>query len=120
MPGILIVEDREMISNVISDMLRLNGLIVAGFAKDGREALELYRNSEPDLVLMDLLLPDMSGLEVSKKILAEDPEAKIIAITAMTKEELDEECEEIGLRRLVRKPFRMGELMAVIKEVLEE
>ena len=67
---------------------------------------------------MDLLLPDMSGLEATRRIMELDPQAKLIAITAVTKEDIWEECEAAGMKKLIRKPFRMKELLSTIEEVL--
>jgi CheY-like chemotaxis protein len=114
----MIVEDRDIISQAIADMLALSGYEVAVSVEDGKSAIEAYVSQKPDIVLMDLLLPDMSGIEASRKILEMDPQAKLIAITATTKEGISEECERAGLRKLIRKPFRMKELLSTIQEVL--
>ena len=115
---VMIVEDRDMISQAISDMLTMSGYDVVATVEDGRSAIETYFVSKPDIVLMDLLLPDMSGLDATRQILELDPQAKLIAITAVTKEGIQGECEAAGLRKLVRKPFRMKELLSTIEEVL--
>lgn len=115
---VMIVEDRDIISHAITEMLTLSGYEVVATFEDGRSAIENYPLSNPDVVLMDLLLPDMSGLDATRRILELDPQAKLIAITAATKEGLKEECEAAGLKKLIRKPFRMKELLSTIEEVI--
>ena len=118
MTSILIVEDREMISSAIKDLLLVNGYEVSAIASDGKEAIALYESTKPDLVLMDLLLPDMNGLEAAKKILQDHPDARFLAITAVTNESMFEECIRAGFKGLIKKPFRMKELLEVIGSAL--
>ena len=115
---ILVVEDREMISKAISDMLTLNGYTVCALAENGKEALDAYKKRSPDIVLLDLLLPDMSGLEVAQEMITLNKDVSIVAITALTKKDLQEECTKVGIDHIVRKPFRMKELLSTIEEVL--
>lgn len=118
MARVMIVEDRDMISRAITDMLTMSGYEVVASVEDGGSAIETYTALKPDIVLMDLLLPDMSGLDATRRILEWDPKAKVIAITATTKEGIREECEAAGLKKLIRKPFRMKELLSTIEDVL--
>ncbi|MGA1872856.1 MAG: response regulator [Thermoplasmatota archaeon] len=118
MTTVMIVEDREMISDAIREMLLVSGYEVSGIASGGKEALEKYPAIRPDIVLMDLLLPDISGLEVAREILRIDPAATFLAITAVTKDGLIEECMEAGFKGLIRKPFRMKELLSSIESAL--
>jgi two-component system chemotaxis response regulator CheY len=117
---VMIVEDRDIISQAIADMLAMSGYEVVASVEDGKSAIEAYASMKPDLVLMDLLLPDMSGIDVSRRILKMDPDAKLIAITATTKEGIREECKDAGLKKLIRKPFRMKELLSTIQDVLDD
>jgi two-component system chemotaxis response regulator CheY len=115
---VMVVEDRDIISQAITDMLTISGYEVVATVEDGKSAIETYEATRPDVVLMDLLLPDMSGIDVSKRILELDPDARLIAITAATKEGIQEECEAAGLKKLIRKPFRMKELLMTIEDVI--
>ena len=117
MNRIMIVEDRESISGIIRDMLILNGFEVVAEASNGSEALRLFNEKRPGVVLMDLLLPDINGLEVTRRILEIEPSTKVIAITALAKEGLIEESLKAGCTRFIMKPFRMRELVEVIKEL---
>jgi len=118
--SILIVEDREMISNAMKEILTVSGYDVPAVASDGKEAIELYAEIGPDLVLMDLLLPDMNGIDAARTILEGDPRAKLVAITAATKESIVEDCRKAGFRGFVRKPFRMKELLNIIESALKD
>ena len=118
--NILIVEDRESISGVISDMLNIQGMNVVGIASSVKEAFELFEESDPDLILMDILLPDGSGLDVAKEILKIKPETKIIAMSAMGDEDARSRSLESGCIEFLQKPFRMKEIVDLITSLSEE
>lgn len=82
-------------------------------AKDGEEAFEMYKEHNPDIVLMDLKLPKKDGLEVTKEILKLDPDARIIAITAYGY--LGSKALEVGVKDVIRKPFKISELNELIE-----
>lgn len=105
-----------MVSKAISDMLMLNGFVDIWVAEDGSSALEQFEKRAPTLVLLDLMLPDMDGLEVASGMKKKDPDAKIIAVTAVTKRGLEERCKEAGCLEVVHKPFRMAALMESIEK----
>jgi DNA-binding NarL/FixJ family response regulator len=117
---IMIVEDRESITSVVDEILRSAGYDVVAKVSSAGEAVDSYESARPDLVLMDLVLPDFSGLEASKRILALHPDARIIAITALSREGIVDESLKIGCRRFLLKPFRMKDLIRTISEVLSE
>jgi two-component system response regulator VicR len=117
---IMIVEDREMISQTINDMLTMNGYSVCGIAEDGKGAIEKFNEELPDRVLLDLLLPDMNGIDVAKEVLKVRKEAVMVAITAATKEGIMDDCRKAGIRYFIRKPFRMKELLSTIEEALSK
>ena len=83
-------------------------------AKDGDEALEMYITHNPDITLMDLKLPKKDGIEVIKDILAIDPQAKIVAITAYGY--LGPKALEAGAKDVIRKPFKVSELKGLINK----
>lgn len=117
MDGIMVVEDRDAIAEVLRDMLIVNGFSVVALATTGKEALEMFSRERPCIVLMDLLLPDMNGLEVTSKLLEMDPTVKVIAITALSRDGLMEDALKAGCVRFIAKPFRMKELISTIEEV---
>ncbi len=80
---VLIVDDHALFSEALGPLLEQNGMEVLGTAGSGAEALEAVRRERPEVVLLDLGLPDMTGLALGQHILAEEPQAKVLAVTGM-------------------------------------
>ena len=118
-PKILLVEDEKNIAKVVSYNLEKEGYQVL-LAKDGEEALELARGSGPDLVLLDLMLPKMDGLEVCRQIRSDSKISRlpIIMLTAKTQETDRVVGLEMGADDYIPKPFSPRELVARVKAVL--
>jgi two-component system, OmpR family, alkaline phosphatase synthesis response regulator PhoP len=111
---ILIVEDEAPLASGLNDLLSGEGYQPL-VAADGRQALELYRRRKPDLVLLDVMLPEKSGYEVCREIRREDPRVPILMLTAKG-EELDRIAGlELGADDYIVKPFGVGELLARIR-----
>ncbi len=115
--SIMVVEDREPIAEVLRDMLMANGFSVVALATTGKEAVEMFTKERPGIVIMDLLLPDMSGLEVTTRLIEIDPSVKVIAITALSRDGLIEDALNAGCVRFMTKPFRIKELVGTIREI---
>lgn len=116
MPLILVVEDEREIADILEKFLRQRGFRTE-WARDGEEALRLFRQVRPDLVLLDLLLPKLVGLEVMKAI-RRDGETPVIMLTARS-EEIDKVLGlELGADDYITKPFRPLEVVARINAVL--
>ncbi|MEE8277688.1 MAG: sigma-54 dependent transcriptional regulator [Thermoanaerobaculia bacterium] len=116
--NILIVDDEEVLQDVLSSLLRKEGYSVLN-ALNGQEALGLLQREEVDLVLLDLMLPDISGQEVLKRIHAEDPEQVVIVITAYSSIESAIEAMREGAFHYIPKPFKNEEVLLTIKQGLE-
>ena len=86
---LLVVDDAMLMRRLIRDVAAEAGWEVAGEAKNGAEAVELYRSLRPDLVTMDVVMPQMGGLEALRLIRAEDPQARIVMVTARSKADAD-------------------------------
>jgi len=116
---ILIADDDRVNQQLIS--FQLAGLQYnLLFASDGQEALELFaENRDVELVLMDVKMPGMNGLEATRKILELEPMAKIIALSAFTREENDFDAAEVGFIDYVSKPIRKEELLKVVAQYLD-
>ena len=80
---ILIVDDAAFMRMMIKDILTKNGFIVAGEAENGIKAVEKYKELRPDLVIMDITMPDMDGIQAVREIKKIDPGAKIVMCSAM-------------------------------------
>ncbi|KYC52567.1 MAG: acetoacetate metabolism regulatory protein AtoC [Candidatus Methanofastidiosum methylothiophilum] len=112
MTRILIVEDYKDLSEFYQEFLEEDTLFTAS---DGEEAVELYKQNRPDIVLMDLKLPKKSGIDATKDILKIDPKAKIIAITAYGST-IGSKALEAGAKEVLRKPVRFNELKDIIEK----
>ena len=119
MPTVLIVDDAMFMRVTIGNMLKGWGFDVVGEAANGREAVEKYRELQPDLVTMDVTMPIMSGIEAVKRIIPEFPDAKIIMITALGHQRLVIEAIEHGAKDFITKPFTPEKLKAVIDNLME-
>jgi DNA-binding NarL/FixJ family response regulator len=80
---VLIVEDQQLFADALVSMMGALDMVMLPVASDGRTALQLLRHARPDVVLVDIGLPDMDGISLGKRIIQERPEAKVIALTAL-------------------------------------
>jgi DNA-binding NarL/FixJ family response regulator len=116
--AVLLVDDHALMRLGITSLIRTEpGLTVCGEASTGAQAIELYRSLRPDIVLMDLRLPDASGAEVTQSIRAEFPEAKVIIISSFAPDEEVYAAISSGARAYVLKTIEADELIAVIRKV---
>lgn len=115
MSKILIVDDASEITSMIQSMLENHGHKVAGVAHDGLEAIEKYKALRPDVVLMDILMPGMDGMQSIRRILEYDKEAKIVVVTALGRPDLMKELVKVGVVGYVTKPFEIKRLLNAIE-----
>jgi len=88
-------------------------------AENGEDALIKYAELKPDIVLMDILMPKLDGISATKKILEDDPNARIIVISAVGKSGLEEECLVAGAKQFIVKPFKIKELLNSINKLVK-
>jgi two-component system chemotaxis response regulator CheY len=119
MATILIVDDASFMRNSLKYVVENAGHTVIGMAKEGREALELYRKYKPDVVTLDLLMTGMDGFSTLKAITKEDPKAKVIMVSAVGSEDRQEKAHEMGAVGYIRKPFKPIEIANEINKVLD-
>lgn len=103
--NILICDDAAFMRMMIKDILTKNGYNVVGEAENGAKGIEKYSELHPDLVLMDITMPEMDGLEATQQIKANDPEAVIIMVSAMGQQEKVFAAIANGARDFIVKPF---------------
>ena len=118
MATVLIVDDASFMRGSLKFIVESAGHKVVGTAKDGREALELYKKLKPDLVTLDILMDEMDGFAALKAIKDLDPEAKAIMVTALGQKEKQAEARKLGAVGYIRKPFTMKEISEEIGRVL--
>jgi len=102
---VLIVDDAEFMRVMLRDIVEDMGLMVAGEAGDGNEAVFQYRQLQPDLVLMDITMPNLDGTEAMRRILAEDQQAQVVMITALGQKDQVLDAIKSGARDFIIKPF---------------
>ncbi|GAQ26244.1 response regulator [Tepidanaerobacter syntrophicus] len=118
MGGILIVDDAAFMRMMIKDILTKNGYQVSGEAENGAVAVQAYNELKPDLVIMDIAMPEMDGIEAVKKIKAIDPSAKIIMCSAMGQQAMVIDAIQAGARDFVVKPFQPERVIEAVKKAL--
>jgi len=116
--NILIVDDAAFMRMMIKDILSKNGYTVAGEAENGVKAIEKYNELKPDLVLMDITMPDKDGIQALKDIKASDPDAKIIMCSAMGQQAMVIESIQAGAKDFIVKPFQPDRVLEAVKKVV--
>jgi two-component system chemotaxis response regulator CheY len=117
MAKILIVDDAEFLRVRISKMLSGEGHEIIE-AENGLMAVNTYKSANPDLVLMDITMPEMDGLTALKEIRAYDPKAKVVMLTALGQESVVLEAIKSGARDFMVKPFERDRVMSAISKLL--
>jgi two-component system chemotaxis response regulator CheY len=115
---ILICDDAIFMRTMIADILTGAGFEVAGEAESGLQAVERYKTLKPDLVTMDIVMPDMGGIDAVKAIIAVDPDARILMCSAMGQQALVVEAVQAGAKDFVVKPFQATRVIEAVKRVL--
>lgn len=115
---VLIVDDAAFMRMMIKDILEKNGFEVIGEANNGLKAVEIYKKEKPDVVTMDITMPDMDGIEAVKAIRAFDPAAKVIMCSAMGQQTMVMDAIRAGARDFIVKPFQPDRVLEAIRKVV--
>ena len=116
--NILVVDDAAFMRMMIKDILTKNGYNVAGEAENGAKAIEKYNELKPDLVLMDITMPEMDGIQALKGIKAADPSALVIMCSAMGQQAMVIEAIQSGAKDFIVKPFQADRVLEAVKKVV--
>jgi DNA-binding NarL/FixJ family response regulator len=116
---VLIVDDHALFSEALEPLLEQNGMEVLGIAGSGAEALEAIRRVRPEVVLVDLGLPDMTGLALGREILEEEPDAKVLAVTGMDHARIAREVLQAGFHGFLTKDTPLPQFIRSVKAVME-
>ena len=116
--NILICDDAAFMRMMIKDILSKNGYNIAGEAENGVKAVEKYNETKPDLVLMDITMPEMDGIQALKKIKEADPNACVIMCSAMGQQAMVIEAIQSGAKDFIVKPFQAERVLEAVKKVV--
>ena len=116
--NILICDDAAFMRMMIKDILSKNGYNVAGEAENGAKAVEKYKEVNPDLVLMDITMPEMDGIQALKKIREADSNAVVVMCSAMGQQAMVIEAIQSGAKDFIVKPFQADRVLEAVKKVI--
>jgi two-component system chemotaxis response regulator CheY len=118
---ILVVDDSVAIARQLTKLLEeFGGYDVVGHAKNGAEAVKLFKTLKPDLVLMDIVMPMMDGIQSLRTLMRLDPQAKVIVISSLGGVgNKVEEAIRLGARNVISKPFEAEKIKAILEKMFE-
>lgn len=118
MKKLLIVDDASVVRLMIRKVLKESDYTVVGEAKNGKEALEKYKDLNPDVVTMDLVMPVVDGIQATSDIVSFDKDAKVIIVSGIDQREMLMRAIEAGASSYIVKPFEADRVIATLNEVL--
>ncbi len=118
MPTVLICDDAIFMRTMVGDILRSAGFEVVGEAETGTQAVEKYKALKPDIVTMDIVMPEMGGIDAVRAIAAFDPNARVLMCSAMGQQALVLEAIQAGAKDFVVKPFQPSRVLEAVRRVL--
>ena len=116
--SVLVCDDAIFMRTMISDILSQAGYEVVGEAETGTQAVERYKQLKPDLVTMDIVMPDMGGIDAVREIIKADPAAKILMCSAMGQQAPVIEAIQAGAKDFVVKPFQPSRVLEAVQRVI--
>lgn len=115
---VLIVDDAAFMRMMVKEILTKNGFTVVGEASDGAQAVEKYKELGPDLVTMDITMPEMDGIAALKAIKGSDPSATVIMCSAMGQQAMVIDAIQAGAKDFIVKPFQADRVIEAIQKAL--
>jgi two-component system chemotaxis response regulator CheY len=116
--NVMVVDDAAFMRMMIKDILSKNGYNIVGEAENGKKAVDTYAECKPDLVLMDITMPEMDGIQALKAIRGNDPNASIIMCSAMGQQAMVIEAIQSGAKDFIVKPFQADRVLEAVKKVI--
>lgn len=120
MKTVLIVDDIPFVRATLKKIFEGAGYRVVGEAEDGAQALSMYEKLEPHLVTVDLVMPKMSGIELTKKIMKVNKKANVLVISALKQEQLVMDAIQAGAKDYILKPFQASDLIQTAEHILSD
>lgn len=118
MKKVLVVDDMLFMRMALKSILEKNGFSIIGNAENGVEAVKKYMECTPDIVTMDITMPEMSGLDALKKIKQYDPKARVVMVSAMGQEQCVKEAIINGAKYFIVKPFKEAQVIETLNKVI--
>jgi two-component system chemotaxis response regulator CheY len=116
---VLIVDDAAFMRMAVRKVLEKNGFEIVGEAENGLVALSKYKECRPDIVTMDITMPEMTGIDALKQIRQIDPNAKVVMVSAMGQETLVREAILYGAKSFIVKPYKEDHMVQTLKSVAD-
>jgi two-component system chemotaxis response regulator CheY len=116
---VLIIDDLPFMRTAIRDVLEEAGMEVAGEAENGRDGILLYMRTQPDVVLLDIVMPVMDGITALERLIRQYPGARIIMCSALGEQELIVRAIQLGARDFIVKPFQPERIITAIQKTLQ-
>lgn len=116
----IIADDSSFVRTSLKRILEKNGIEVVGFAENGLEVISRYRDLKPDLVIMDIIMPQMTGRDALKLLKQLDPKVRVIMISSMATKDSVTECLSAGAKNYLLKPFDDQQVIDAIKKSLKD
>jgi two-component system, chemotaxis family, chemotaxis protein CheY len=120
MTRVLVADDASFMRQMIRDIIEPEGYEVVGEASDGVEVVEKFRELQPDLVMMDIVMPKRSGIDAVKAVVEIDPGARVVMCSALGQEALVMEAIQAGAKDFIVKPFKPDSVVTTLSKVLEK
>ncbi len=120
MARILVADDASFMRQMIREIIESEGHEVIAEASDGVEAVEAYKEHQPDLVMMDIVMPRRSGIDAVRGLMQMDPNACVVMCSALGQESLVTEALQAGAKDFIVKPFKPELVASTIRKVLEK
>ena len=112
---IMVVDDSPFASKQIKDIVEENGYEVIGYAKNGEEGIKMYEELHPDIVILDIIMPGIDGIETAQILLKNEPDATILMLSSLCDSSTLEEVRSIGVKYLIPKPWEDDVLLATLE-----
>ncbi len=115
---VLFVDDSAFMRGILKGIILKDPYVLAGEAENGREGIEKFQELKPDLVTMDIVMPEMDGIDAVKGIRERNPDARIIMVSAMGQQSMVIEAIQAGARDFIIKPFQPPRVHEALKRVM--
>lgn len=117
MKNILIADDSMFMRQMLKELLPKDNFKVVGEASSGKEAIVKFNELNPDIITMDITMPDMDGITAAKKIMEINPKAKIVMVSAMGQKPMIKEALEAGAKDFIVKPFDREKIVSILSNL---